>query len=466
MYAAEFVASYLGSPFSFVKSVRLGVCIAIISFLSMCITGLIARRKRALQSQTAAVLSGWYCFSLLTAILIASGRIDLIDPSLGNAKQSRYLLNPLLTWSAVLLGSAWACWQLTRRALAGYTITAIAAVLIFTGFHQLQPWLMQQDKPYINVQLAGLAVEMNIFDPGVMLNLFPWNPSYVEQCAPILRRDHLSLYYKGYGNWLGHGLNEFAKLVNAPVHGAITYTYRVLGGVEVGGWADDSQVFGAKHWILLSSDTGQIVGFGRRLPAGFPEALDNIATPLSLGWAGFVSLKYPVREIAAYVVTRRGLVPLTRPMPAPQLAVASAQETGPPLPGIQWERDPSWTPGEPPPYVPYGSAPSGPIYNSWSGSDANTGRIWSSSFSAPSDGCLIVPVLQGYHSDGLSAEVIDADTNQVIASIPFQNAPKQWTFWRIPVPTQAKHLRIRAQDDGRNWGEWLALGTPASCRTP
>jgi hypothetical protein len=95
-------------------------------------------------------------------------------------------------------------------------------------------------------QLAGLAVQMNIFDPGVMLNLFPWNPSYVEQCSPILRRDHLSVYYKGYGNWLGHRLNEFAKLVNAPVHGAITYTYPVLGGVEVGGWADDSQVLSAK----------------------------------------------------------------------------------------------------------------------------------------------------------------------------------------------------------------------------
>ncbi len=46
---------------------------------------------------------------------------------------------------------------------------------------------------------------------------------------------------------------------------------------------------------LFSSRTRrlQIVGFGRKLRAGFPPILQNPRTPPSLGWVGFVNLQIP-----------------------------------------------------------------------------------------------------------------------------------------------------------------------------
>lgn len=297
-----------------------------------------------------------------------------------------------------------------------------------------------------------------------MLNLFPWDPNYVEHCSPVLRQNHLAVFYKGYGNWLGHPVRAFAAPLNTSIHGEITYTYPVLGGVEVSGWADDSHLTGGKGWILLSNDDGQIVGFGRKLPAGLPETVDNSRTPPSLGWVGFVSLNYAVKNVTAYVIGKRGLFALRGATPISPLQVISPKDSGAQLKGVQWQMHRSWTRGEPPPYIPYGRAPSTPIYNSWSGNDGNTGHIVSSSFAAPPEACLVLRVLQGYHSGGLSTEIMDADTNQALADIPFQDAPKQWTFWRITLPRSAKRLRILAEDSGKDWGEWIALASPTSCR--
>lgn len=464
VYLLGFLASYLSLPFGFVDSFRVSVCVGMGNLLLFILLAALASRNRLVSSRTGIVLFGSYLFVALTSVLIAAGRMQVSDPYFASAKAERYLVGPLVAWSALLLLSLWMFSRLDRTGVACYVAAISFLVFLSWGFSRLKVWLEDQDKAFARFQLAAVAVEMNVFDPGVMLNLFPWNPDYVELCSKILREGHLSVFYKGYANWLGHPVHAFGAPVNSFARGEITYTYPILGGVEVSGWIEDSQQSGSKGWLLLSSQTGQIVGFGRKLPAGYPDELANPETPASLAWAGFINLKYPAEKITCYLITKRGLLPFPRSMPMPQLQVVARQYAGHELENVRWQMDSGWAPGAPPETVPYGAAPATPIYNSWSGSDAHVGRITSSIFSAPGNGCLILPVLQGYHSAGLSAEVADADTSQVLTSIPFQDAAKQWMFWRIPFSPSVKHLRIIAEDNGRNWGEWMAIGSPSSCQ--
>jgi hypothetical protein len=463
IYLLGFLASYLSLPFGFVDSFRVSVCVGLANLLLFAVLGVLSIRKRLLYSCTGIVLFGSYLFAVLTCILIAAGRMQVSDTQFSSAKAERYLVGPLVAWSALLLLCLWIFSWLDRRGVAGYLAAISSVIFLLYGFSQLKLWLKDQDKTFSRLQLAEVAVEMNVFDPGVMLNLFPWNPGYVELCSKILREGHLSVFYKGYSNWLGHPVRAFAEPLSSFAHGEITYSYPVLGGVEVAGWVEDSHEPGDKGWVLLSSESGQIVGFGRRLPAGYPDELGNPETPASLGWVGFINLRYPVEKITCYLITKRGLLPFPRSVPMPELQVVARKYAGHALENVRWQMDSGWAQGEPPETVPYGAGPATPIYNSWSGNDAHVGRIASSIFSAPSDGCLILPVLQGYHSGGLSAELTDADSNELLASIPFQDGPKQWMFWRVSFAPSVRHLRITAEDNGRNWGEWMALGAPSSC---
>jgi hypothetical protein len=463
LYLLGFLASNLSLPFAFAESPRVSLCVGIASLVAFVAFAVFAVAKRLVYSRTAIVLGGSYLFSVLSCVLIAAGRMHAGDPNFTAAKQDRYLVGPLVAWSALLLMFLWLLSRLNRSHMAAYVAAISFVVLLLFGFSQLGFWLKEQDKKFSRFQLAEVAVEMKVFDPGVMLDLFPWNPAYVELCSRILREGHLSVFYKGYTNWLGHAVSTFGAPLNSFAHGEITYTYPVLGGVEVAGWVEDSHEPGDKGWILLSSQNGEIVGFGRRMPAGYPEEAANPDTPSSLGWVGFINLRYSVDKISCYLITKRGLLPFRRSIPMPQLRVVARKDVGPAVEDVRWQMDSGWALGEPPQTVPYGVAPATPIYNSWSGNDAHVGRIASSTFSAPNQGCLILPVLQGYHSGALSTELINADTNELVTRIPFQDTSKAWIFWRISFPPSIKHLRIVAEDNGRNWGEWIALGGPSSC---
>lgn len=463
IYLLGFTASYLSLPFGLVDSVRVNLCLGMASLSLFAVLAALGVRAGLVSSRTGIVLYGSYLFAVLTCALIATGRMQASDPYFSGARADRYLAEPLVAWSALLLLSAWIFDRIDRRGVAGHAAAVSFLVFLLCGFSQFEFWLRDQDNTFSRYQLGELAAEMNVFDPSVMLNLFPWNPGHVELNSNILREGRLSVFYKGYSNWLGHPVRAFGMPVCSFVHGEIKYTYPVLGGVEVSGWVEDSHEPGDKGWMLLASENGQIVGFGRRLPAGYPEELDNGETPASLGWVGFINLKYPAEEITCYLITKRGLLPFRRSVPLPKLKVAARNDAGRALEDFRWQIDSGWAAGVPPEILPYGAAPATSIYNSWSGSDAHVGRIASSIFSAPNDACLILPILQGFHSGGLSAELTDADSNEVLTSIPLQDAAKQWIFWRISFAPSAKRLRVTAEDNGRDWGEWIAVGAPSSC---
>jgi hypothetical protein len=147
----------------------------------------------------------------------------------------------------------------------------------------------------------------------------------------------------------------------------------------------------------------------------------------------------------------------------PTVDRASLIETGAPI-SVVWQMRPDLAVNQLPSGVKFGERPQGAIRSTWNGSDANIAEITSNVFDAPQNDCLVLPVLSGPRTAGISYELEDADSGRAITSVPFLDDQIQWTYWRVQLDPAIKHLRIVARDQGQDWGEWVAAGTPAPCR--
>ncbi|HEX3685386.1 MAG TPA: hypothetical protein VHU83_22825 [Bryobacteraceae bacterium] len=464
-YLLEFIGAYLSMPFGEIKTTEFGVSVGLISLALTLVFAAAAAKHRLLASRVGIVLFGWYLFMLLTILLTVAGRMNLNDPTFSAAKANRYLTGPLVTWAVFILLALWLSARLSWRFARPYAIAFVIALLMLAGLPKLRWWLHGADQERAKAQLEALAIELGIQDPNVELAVF-LDPPAVPFWSKDLRDQNLSVFYHPRSKWLGKAVSSFGRLQESLMPGEITYTFPVLDGVEVAGWTDESRLRGSRGWILLADESGRIVGFGRKLPAGFPGAFENPRTPPALGWAGFVNLNYPTKSFSAYVIDKGGLFPIQGSAGVPNVQVSTLEQAGPQIQGIQWRMDPAWTINRLPPNPFWGPEPPPPFYSSWSrvDADANTGRITSSIFDAPANGCVIFPVLQGPRSSRLSADVVDADTGRTVASVPLQDTNHQWVFWRLPLPASAKRLRIVAEDKGKGWGEWLAIGSPSQCK--
>ncbi len=460
IYSFEFLGAYLSMPFGALKSPNFGVWLGISTLLVVILLAITAFRRHLIASRSGSVLFGFYAFVLLTAVLTAAGRLDASDPTFSAAKPARYLTGPLIAWGAFLMLCLWLCAP-PRVFQARIAIACLVSALLLVAFPKFRWWLRSANANHANAQMASLAIQLGVEDPSVILNIFP-DPISPGIWASALRDFDVSVFYRNPSKWLGKDKDRFASLLKDVIPGEITYIFPVTGGIEIGGWFDDFGTRGGTGWILLGNEDGKIVGFGKKLPAGYPDALDNPRTPPSLGWVGLVNLRYPAKEVSAYVIKKRGLVPLQGAIAVPELQAVAWEPGRVRVQGIDWEKTGNWKANDLPQHVPFGHG-TALFYSSWVGNDANTGRIFSSVFNAPANGCVILPVLQGPRAGGLSTELINADSGRVISAIPFQNAPQTWKFWRVPIDASVKNLRIVGEDQGTGWGEWLAIGSPLLC---
>jgi hypothetical protein len=220
--------------------------------------------------------------------------------------------------------------------------------------------------------------------------------------------------------------------------------------------------------IVLANEKGEMVGVGKRIPAGLPRAVQSLRTPLSMAWIGFVNLQFQSKSIFALVVDRdgAGLFPIAGSAPVPATEYVSPDDVGPQIATLNWQGDPNWATGPPalPASVDLGVAPQGRVYSSWSGTRVNAGRAISATFAAPANGCLILPVLHGVSVAGISIVVADASANKAIVRIPMRNGEAQWCYWRVALDPRIERLQIIAEDHGRSSDQWLAVADPAQCR--
>lgn len=463
LYTGGFVTTYLSMPFGIIKSYDFGVYVGSISLVVVILLAALAFRNGLLRSQPAVVLFGYYLFTLLTALLTAAGRMEPADPSLQAAKISRYVTVSLINWAVFILLCIWVSARSRWKTVSVPVFILVFIALLVVGPLKLRWWLEGVQDEFANHQLAALSIQDGLTDRLMLRKIFP-DPQFVIPLLKYLRENHLSEYSDRRQKWFGQPASKLARILNGAASAQVSYVFPVESGLEVVGWADESRQHRPPQWILLTNENNQIAGFGRKLPAGFPRHLRSPATAYSQAWVGFVNLAFKGQTFSAYVIDRAGLVPISGAFSVPQIAAAAPAQTGPVLRGIQWRNDPAWTLNGVPPAIDFGVPPPGAVYSSWSGADVNTGQIVSSVFAAPANGCFILPVLLGPIVGGQSVEIRDGDTGQILEHIPMQDAEFLWEFWRISLSASVKHVQIAAQDQGRDWGEWMAISDPAECR--
>ena len=294
--------------------VKLGGClIAAIGALTV-----IAARTRRLTSHPVAVLLAYVCFTLVTAILTAEGRMDTSDPTFTAARAFRYLSVPQMNWAAsvLLLFAVVSPLPKARRSLPA--LASAVAVLLWIALPKLSPWLGGVTSYLTEQQVATLEIESDLRDSHwIGTKLYP-DVAFVQAMLSRLKAHRLSVYYGPRTGYLGRSLASVASVrPDERVPGQIVDARPVESGVELRGWADRSGRKLPAASLLLTDASGKIVGFGRQFPAGFPPVLASPDIPSSLAWVGFISKGMRATLISAYVEAPRGNIvyPLGQPMP-------------------------------------------------------------------------------------------------------------------------------------------------------
>lgn len=466
VYFLEFIGAYLGMPFGVADignvphfDVYLGLAsLAAATFLFVC-----AVRAGLLKTRPAIILFGFYCFVLLTAIITAAGRMNPADPTFEAAKPPRYITVPLVNWAVLVALCLWLVARRKWRAVYPAMVFSLI-VLIAAGLFRLNWWVKDSTSEFADAQEAILSLEDNLAVTRLMLKIYPAQ-GFLHQMLPVLQHNHLSIYYKPRSRWLGEPAARFGKILTTVTPGSITKVFPVPSGMEVSGWAYDGGSTPQFRWLVLANETGHIVGFGERFPAGIPDDPllgGNVSGQLPI-WIGFANPSVKSAAYRAYLVTPVGLSPLGSSVPVPPFLVASPDQQGIPISGIRWEMNVPRG-GNTTPKIPRRNSPHGLVYSTWNGSDANTGEITSSAFDAPLDGCVILPVLHGPSVDGLAVNVWDAQGNRLMGTLQMMDGDQEWHYWRLHLPAKIKRLFVSASDQGRGWGQWVAIGQPSRCK--
>lgn len=454
-YSIEFLGAYISMPFGGIKGPQFGVYVGLISIAIMVALCIAASRRGLIRSDVAIVLFGAYLFTLLTAVLTAAGRMDPADVHYEGAGAARYITLPLVNWAVFIASVLWVSarfhWKFFRPPAAALVIS----LLLFLGLPKLRWWLRSNEAQFADTQLTALSLETGLSDAPLLVNIFP-DPEFVKRWLPELRAGRLSIYYRKRGQWLGKPVTSFAPILSGTGAGRITFTYPVRSGLEIAGWNEGARV-------LLTNEEDKILGFGEHLPAGFPDSVPAPSARPNSNWVGFANLSFGGKETSAYIITPAGLLRLAHPMPVPDTRAVDAGDIGNPLSGISWRSEPNLLSSALPP-LELVTNPPGEIYSTWNGNDAKQGTIESTEFPVPAGGCFVLPVLPGPSMQGLSVEIIDGATGRVAAAAPIHDRSRWWAYWQFRLGPNVKTIRIRAQDHGTAWGQWIAVGQPFECR--
>ena len=459
LFAAGFFATYMAMPFGLGKSDTVAICLGLANILVAAVLFLYARRKHVRVSGTLLFLFCIYLFTLLTDVLTTAGRINWAG-GYGEAKANRYWIIHLVNWGVLAL----ICVYLNARAhTKPKTKIAIAVLLAGAaayGTLKVRSSLSYDDNQFANRQLAALGFEAGIEDTGLARRIFP-DANFVLSLTPFLREHHLSVYSLPDFNLLGRPARVVGKIIDEPRAGGVSLTLPVIGGIEFVGWAEPER--NGVEKIIFLNQTGDIAGFGKRLPAGFPFDLRSLLTPTMEAWVGFVNLRYSGEAVRPFFLTHGRLEPIDQAIPIRNDLERVRGDGKTPLAGVEWQMDSAWTKNGVPKIAFPSNLPRGAIYGSWSGDDRNTGKIVSAPFSTPANRCLVLPVEHGLIVQGLSVAFANADTGQVVRTIPMQNGDSGWQFWKVRFDQPVSRLRILAQDQGAGSGEWIAIAEPSQC---
>ncbi|HEX4748972.1 MAG TPA: hypothetical protein VH302_05470 [Bryobacteraceae bacterium] len=459
LQAIGFLAIYLSMPFGLDLNYAGALILGLLNVVIVIGLYFYARRKWAFLPPTFITLLCLYIFTLITALLTTMGRFDPAS-TYGDAAASRFWAVQLLGWSDLGLLYVYFAAKIPFLSRAPLVFFSVLALLVAFGTLKLHSKLGYEDDQFSKRQLAALGFENGLQDDGLTRRIFP-DPALTYQLATYLKAHRLSIYSLPVTDWPGKPASALGSVASGRHPGAVTYMFPVENGLEVVGWAEPDRR--GDDRIVLLNENQTIVGFGGRLAAGFPVDLRNDNTPTSEAWVAFVNFKYSARTVSPYWVSRGHLQPFGSAIPVNLDMVSVApQQHGKKL-QIDWQPDAAWKTFSELPQPQSGTSPEAPVVSTWKQNAHTMGQLTSVPFPNPPDNCIVIPVLHGPNTKGLSIQILNSDDGKVLASIPFQPFDIAWRYWRVSLDKSASHLHIVARDQGRDWGEWLAIGAPSDC---
>lgn len=461
-YFLGFIATYLSMPFGNVFGPGFGVTLGLVNLGLVISSAVRAWRARILRTLPSVVLLGFYSFTLLTIVITAAGRMSPEDPTFGSARVTRYLTMPFLNWAAVVLLCYWISSRLGLRSVTPIGLTVAYTVFLLITGYKLRSWQEANEVLFGVHQVTAMTLDVGLTDEEMTARIFP-QPEFLEILIAPLKAQHLAEFSRHHDEWLGKNLILFGGLLNEKMRGQITYIHPVEHGLEVVGWANSSDTRDPFPRIVLANEDGEVIGWGRRPNGSFPPDWLSSETPEREAWVAFANLAVPSQSVSAYAVTRRGVMPIAGPLRVPTVKGASRLDVDAPLTNVTWQMDKAWAESEIPTPPRFGwHPPTTPVYCSWQHRDDNTGRI-TAEFAAPASGCVAVGVLHGPSVGGLAAQFVDADTGTVLGDLPFRDHDALWSLWEVKPDSNVKRVRFVATDNGKDWGQWLAVSAPMSC---
>jgi membrane-bound metal-dependent hydrolase YbcI (DUF457 family) len=241
-------------------------------------------RKRLFAVPAVLVLGGYCLLAVASSGLTAAGRIDVNDPYFQAARAGRYITEPILFWSALVVLTVW----LIRRSWNGY-----AALLFVLAMAILSAVKLPRTVGYYNWWTDYFR------DDDVSAALFP-SRQFVAEFEPVLPANHLAVFANGEPFWIGHQASQlFRRGEDSWLHGAVTTIKKRGSNYEVQGWADNA----AK--VAFVDDTGRIVGFAQRPSAGVSELYTD-DVPAGMAYTGFIRGDFGSRAFWVFGIDRKG----------------------------------------------------------------------------------------------------------------------------------------------------------------
>jgi hypothetical protein len=304
LHTVLFVGAFVGMPFGAIKGPLFGPITGLVGIGVVLSLAAVAWRRDLFRFQFVFISISSYAFVILTALMIAAGRMKLEESRFTSAEAARYLCVPLLAWTiAILLAIGLAgCTQ--RRITSSVLVCSIVALLIAVGFPKLRWWLRYEREFYANEQLASLALANGLKNTRIARRIFP-DPGFVSANLPNIRDRGLAIFSTGVFNLIGKPISAAGRPpLEGTAVGAITYAAFISGGVEVAGWASKP------GWIILAGPSGRILGLGKHLSAGLPYDAPQSLKQHSGVWFGFARTSVNPIYATAYLLSDGCLFPL------------------------------------------------------------------------------------------------------------------------------------------------------------
>lgn len=300
LYGLEFLGSFLGMPFSAAYGTthpRLAVLCGWLALLIFTADLVSILRRRLVLEPSVLVLAGFSSVMLISATVTAMGRMNPSDPYYLASRAGRYITEPILFWSALLMLTVWligAAW----KGFASVIFLLAAAIFAAKVLPNTSDYYAWWEAYFQRGQWATIAMANGVVDKQVSEILFS-DAGFIPTYKYVLIDNHLAIFADPEPSWIGRRAADlFTRGADNWIHGLVTTVKRRGVDYEIQGWTDPDAT------IIFVDDMGRVAGLGMRPGAG-PTELYTYDVPPQMAFTGFIRGDLAKTSFSTYALDRR-----------------------------------------------------------------------------------------------------------------------------------------------------------------